>query len=95
MPKKSLLAHIATLGPVGFWPYAAGTYASFLTLPLVWVLHRVGLFWAVGAATLIVIALGFIATRAYLAEMDKPDGDPSEVVIDEVAGMMIALWPLS
>ncbi|MEM8597645.1 MAG: phosphatidylglycerophosphatase A, partial [Pseudomonadota bacterium] len=36
-----------------------------------------------------------LGTRELLAARETPDADPQEVVIDEVAGMMIALWPLS
>lgn len=93
--RLSPLARAATLGPVGHLPGAPGTYASLVAIPLVWALHQVAMFWAVAPVTLAVIALGHVATQRYMAETGQPDADPSEVVIDEVAGMMIALWPLS
>ncbi len=44
-------------------------------------------------ATLAVFALGWWATVE--ATRGKADHDPSEIVIDEVVGQWIALWPLS
>ncbi|MEL7346547.1 MAG: phosphatidylglycerophosphatase A [Pseudomonadota bacterium] len=92
----SPLARFATLGPVGFLPVAPGTVASVIAVIAVFILHRLGLFWSVGPATLAVCLLGYRASQLYMAETGKgDDDDPQEIVIDEVAGMMIALWPLS
>ncbi|MEO1467887.1 MAG: phosphatidylglycerophosphatase A [Pseudomonadota bacterium] len=85
---------IATLGPVGALP-ASGTVASALTIPAFWLLHGLGGAALTVAATLAVTALGWWATDRLLAARATPDADPSDVVIDEVAGMMLALWPLS
>lgn len=86
---------VATCGPIGRAPSAQGSLASVAAIPLVWALHALGGFWLVGPATLGVVALGWQATRATLAARGAPDADPEDVVIDEVAGMMVALWPLS
>jgi len=83
---------VATVGGIGHLPGAPGTWASLATVPLGWGLHALGGFWLVAPVTLGVIGLGVWATARYL---DGREDDPSEVVIDEVAGMLIALWPLS
>ena len=86
-------AVVATCAGIGRLPEAPGTWASLAAIPLGWGLHALGGFWLVGPATIAVIALGWWAAGAYTAGME--DDDPAEVVIDEVAGMLIALWPLS
>lgn len=85
-------AFIATVAGIGRAPSAQGTWASLATLPLAFLLHGVGGFPLVAAATAVCGVGGFFAVRIYLA---GGDGDPPEVVIDEVMGMLIALWPLS
>jgi phosphatidylglycerophosphatase A len=89
----SLAARLATLGGIGRLPEAPGTWASLATLPLAWGLHWAGGFPLVAAATLALTFAGFWATRIYLAETGRDD--PPEIVIDEAAGMLLALWPLS
>lgn len=83
---------VATVGGIGDLPVAPGTWGSLVAIPLAWLLHWLGGFPLVMAATSAVIIAGYWATAVYL---DGRKEDPSEVVIDEVAGMMIALWPLS
>ena len=83
---------IATCLGLGRLP-APGSFASLAAIPLAWGLHWLGGFWLLFPATLAVIALGWWASGAYAAEAGRDD--PSEVVIDEVAGMLTALWPLS
>jgi phosphatidylglycerophosphatase A len=83
---------LATFGGVGLLPLAPGTWGSAAAIPLTWGLHWLGGFWLVGPATVATAVLGYVATARYL---EGGDDDPSEVVIDEVAGMMVALWPLS
>lgn len=88
----SLPRAIATCFGIGNLPGAPGTWGSLAAIPLAWALHALGGFALLGPATLVIIFAGYWATARYLG--DRAD-DPSEVVIDEVAGMMIALWPLS
>lgn len=85
---------IATLFGAGFFRYGPGTLGSALAVPLAWLIHWAGGFPALVMATIIVTVGGWQATQAYIAD-GPADADPSEVVIDEVAGQFIALWPLS
>ena len=87
---------IATCFGIGDLPGAPGTWASVAAIPLAWALHMAGGFWAVGPATVALTLLGYWATARYIeGRAPEQSRDPSEVVIDEVVGMMIALWPLS
>ncbi|MEX5728987.1 phosphatidylglycerophosphatase A [Rhodovulum iodosum] len=84
---------IATVFGVGRLKPASGTWGSLAALPAFWLLHVIGGFGLVVLATLAVCGLGWWAIdRAAGAEADP---DRSEYVIDEVAGMWIALWPVS
>ena len=84
---------IATWFGAGLLRPAPGTWGSLAALPLVWLLHVLGGFLLVALATVAVFLLGWwvsvIETRG------AADPDPSEIVIDEVAGMFLALWPVS
>lgn len=84
---------IATFFYVGLLRPAPGTWGSLAALPALYVLHLIGSFWLVAAATIIVFFVGWQATIA--ATRGKDDPDPSEIVIDEVAGQWIAMWPVS
>lgn len=84
---------IATFFGVGLLRPAPGTWGSLAALPVAWLLHGLGGFPALAAATVAVVLLGWWVTA--LATRGQDNHDPSEIVIDEVAGMWIALWPLS
>lgn len=83
----------ATFFYVGRIPFAPGTFGSLAALPLAYALHRFAGFPALAAATVLLFGLGWWATAK--ATRDRADHDPSEIVIDEVVGQWIALWPLS
>ncbi len=91
---NSLAKAIATMGGVGFSPKAPGTVASAVAILPAWLLHWMGGFPLFAIATLIAIGAGYWATAHYIAGQSI-DSDPSEVVVDELAGQWIALWPLS
>jgi phosphatidylglycerophosphatase A len=84
---------IATFFGIGRLPWAPGTWGSAAAIPVAWVIHGLGGFPALFLATLAVIFLGWWATAQMTRGSDNHD--PSEIVIDEVAGIWIALWPLS
>jgi phosphatidylglycerophosphatase A len=82
---------VATLGGLGRLP-APGTFASLATLPLAWALHATGGIVLMVVATAAIWLVGWWASIEYLAGRVE---DPPEIVIDEVAGQLVALWPLS
>ena len=84
---------IATVFHIGHMRHAPGTWGSAAALPMAWGLHALGGFWLFLVATFAVTAAGYWATAAATAGSD--DKDPSEIVIDEVAGQWVALWPVS
>jgi len=83
---------IATLGYVGYLRPAPGTWGSLAALPLAWVLYQVGGLWLFAGGLVAVLGLGLWATGEMIAQTGR--SDPSEVVIDEVAGQWIALAPV-
>jgi len=84
---------IVTVGGVGYLRPAPGTWGSLAALPLAWAVHALGGFWLFLAATAAVAALGAWAAARDIA--GRADKDPAHIVIDEVAGQWIALWPVS
>ncbi len=84
---------IATALFVGYVRPAPGTWGSLVALPWAWLVHVVGGFPAFLVCTLIAFLVGWWATENMIRGQD--DHDPSEIVIDEVAGQWVALIPLS
>lgn len=84
---------IATLLGIGRLRPAPGTWGSAAGVALGYGLHRLGHFPLVLAGTAAAIALGFWAVARFTAGM--ADKDRSEIVIDEVAGQLIALCATS
>ena len=78
---------IATLGGVGRLKPAPGTWGSAAVLPAA----LLGPGWALGLAVAVSI-VGWIALRDLFA--GDPDQDPGWVVVDEAAGMLVALAAL-
>jgi phosphatidylglycerophosphatase A len=83
---------IATFFYVGHLRPAPGTWGSLAALPGAWLIVTLAGPWALVAAIVLVYSLGFWATR--LETAGKADHDPSEIVIDEVAGQWVALLPV-
>lgn len=84
---------VATVFYVGYLKPAPGTWGSLAALPAAWALHTLGGPWLLILASVAVFGLGWWATAAMTAATGAHD--PSEIVIDEVAGQWIALWPVS
>lgn len=80
---------VAIFFGVGLLRPAPGTWGSLVAVLLGLLIDRYLGFPAFVAAALAVTALGFWAVARELA--DRPGDDPSEFVIDEVAGQWIAL----
>ena len=90
---SDLATRVATVFGIGYLPTGPGTWASAVTIPLAWGLHWTGGFWLMAAAAAAITVAGFWATSRYID--GRADKDPSEIVVDEVAGMLIALLPFS
>lgn len=81
---------LATLGPVGHAPLAPGTLGSLLALPLLPGLAAVrGRSW-VAYALAVAAVVGVAVWAAGRAEDALGGRDHSAIVIDEVAGMVLA-----
>lgn len=77
---------IATVGPVGYWPWGPGSLASALVGAVWWAVPVPR--WAWLLALVVVTAAGTLA--AGLAE-ERLGPDDGRIVVDEVAGMGLAL----
>ncbi len=84
---------LTTFFGAGLLRPAPGTWGSFAALPAAWVLHMLGGFWALALGTALVFLIGWWATIQETRGLADPD--LSEIVIDEVAGQWLALWPVS
>jgi phosphatidylglycerophosphatase A len=83
---------LATCFGIGWSPLASGTVASAAALPLGWLLVRFG--WpAVLIGALLATLTGIWACGAHALRVGLYD--PSECVLDEVAGQWFALLPIA
>ncbi len=83
---------LATCFGIGWIPIASGTFASAFALPFGFALVLLG--WqAVAIASAIATAVGIWACGAHAKRVGILD--PSECVLDEVAGQWIALLPIA
>ncbi len=80
---------LATFFGVGLMRPAPGTWGSAAAVALGVVIHGLGSFPLLAVAALAATVAGFWAVGRELK--DRPGDDPSEFVIDEVAGQWIAL----
>lgn len=83
---------LATAFGIGSFPKAPGTAASLVALPIGWTLIVFGNAAIFLAATLIVGVVGVWAAEHHGKNVGLLD--PSDCVIDEVAGQWFALLPL-
>ncbi|WP_299350500.1 phosphatidylglycerophosphatase A [uncultured Shimia sp.] len=84
---------IATVFGVGHIRPAPGTWGSGVGVLMALALHYIGGFPLLAIATVLVFLIGWWATAE--ATRGAEDHDPSEIVIDEVAGQWIALLLVS
>lgn len=80
---------LATAFGIGHAPVASGTLATIAAVPLHILLWRLGGSVATGTAALVLSVAGIAAAGAMQARLGYHD--PSEVVIDEVAGYFVAM----
>ena len=69
---------------------APGTWGSLAALPIGYILQEAYGNTALIVAALLSFIIGVVATDRYMAESNL-QGDPKEVVIDEVSGMWLVL----
>ncbi|MGE5540027.1 MAG: phosphatidylglycerophosphatase A [Gemmatimonas sp.] len=81
-------ALIATLGGLGRIGPGPGTLGSLATLPITWYVSRGGI-PALVAFAAVAFALGWWASALYVRNSRAQD--PSEIIIDEVAGQALTL----
>ncbi len=93
MKRQFAIATVTVCG-LGRLP-APGTFGSLAALPLAWVVHASGGIVTLITVTIALWVLGYWASFEYLERTGQRDFDPPEVVIDEVVGQLVALWPLS
>ncbi len=78
---------LATGGGSGYSPYAPGTVGSFVALPLGWLVSHLPLAVSLAVVAAFALAAVVIAHRA-AALLNR--ADPGVVVIDEIAGVLVA-----
>jgi len=73
---------------LGLIPFAPGTFGSLLGIPLHWLFSHLPIFLGICSLGFVVLISVWISGRAELLLGNK---DPSQIVIDEVVGMAVAL----
>ena len=73
---------------VGYFPVAPGTAMSVVAIPLAWWIAVQGGVWILLAAALAAFVVGVIACEDHVRATGRED--PSECVIDELAGQWLA-----
>ena len=84
---------VTTFFYVGRLTPAPGTWASIAAIFAGYLIHAIGGFPALAAATVAVFIIGWIAITVETSGHE--DHDPSEIVIDAVVGQWVALLPIS
>ncbi|MDE2221842.1 MAG: phosphatidylglycerophosphatase A [Candidatus Omnitrophica bacterium] len=88
--KNSLMKAFATVLGVGFLPAAPGTWATAVGIVIAYYSSANVVIYTV--LLLVLLALGIVATGRVAKQMGQKD--PGCLCIDEVVGIMIALWGL-
>lgn len=90
--KQNLLLKLSEIISTWFWvgkiPWAPGTWGTVATVPVIFILFHLGSMFYMGAVFLFIF-LGIFASDIY--EKSLGQHDSSEIVIDEVAGFLIAM----
>jgi phosphatidylglycerophosphatase A len=86
--KRQAVMFLATGGYIGRIPFAPGTFGSLIGIPIAYVFSMIGKPAAFTAVALIILAAVWVA---HLAEQQLKQKDPGCIVIDEIAGMCVAL----
>ena len=92
-PTDYLALSIATCG-VGYLPLMPGTFGSLVGVGIFLLLARLTMAAAWVAAVIVVVTLAGIWAGSRIEQLSGRK-DPGKVVVDEVAGQLIALFPLT
>lgn len=80
---------LATCGPVGLAPVAPGTWGSAVGLVIAVLLARLSSPLISGVTVVLIVLVGIWSADEAERQLGRPD--PGQVVIDEVAGMLITV----
>ena len=86
--KDRLVLFLASGLFLGLIPFAPGTFGSLLGIPLHWLLGHLPISLGICSLGFVILISVWISGKAELLLGKK---DPSQIVIDEVAGMAVAL----
>ena len=89
--QKKTLKFIATGGFLGKIPVAPGTFGALAGIPIAYLLSKIDPRYAL---FLLILLIVFSILTAHLAQSLFDQKDPSDIVIDEIAGMAVALFGL-
>lgn len=83
---------VSTWFGAGFLPIAPGTWGSLAAIPIV---HVIALFYGLAGLVGWCVGISLIGIHAaHVTAALRGVGDPSEIVVDEVAGQSISLLPV-
>ncbi|MCW9033852.1 MAG: phosphatidylglycerophosphatase A [Rhodospirillales bacterium] len=85
---------LATWFGSGLLPKGPGTWGSLAALPFGWLLIVYTGSTGLLVATVAIFFIGWLASNKYM-EQASTKHDPGEIVIDEVAGQWLSLFPVS
>jgi phosphatidylglycerophosphatase A len=86
--KDKIVLFLASGLSLGFIPFAPGTFGSLLGIPLHWLFSHLPIFLGICSLGFVILISVWISGRA---ELLLENTDPSQIVIDEVVGMAVAL----
>jgi phosphatidylglycerophosphatase A len=75
----------------GYAKRAPGTVGSAGALPFAWAIQATGAPWALPLASFIAFVLGCWLSARHLRDLGAEGGDPQWIVLDEVAGVWLAV----
>lgn len=75
----------------GYVRRAPGTVGSVGALPFAWAIQATGIPWALPLASLLIFGLGWWLSARHLASIGVAADDPQWIVLDEVAGVWLAV----
>ncbi|MDQ7031189.1 MAG: phosphatidylglycerophosphatase A [Desulfonauticus sp.] len=87
---KRFYRYLASMGPVGFIPFAPGTFGSLLTVIFIYFFPGLSFGFKFGLALILFFLGWFICSEV---EREWKVHDPSWIIIDEVGGQLVTfLW---